>query len=321
MKIDDWFTGIIEDCDVATNRVRVRIFGLHSFNVDSSGSPEILTTDLPWSTLLLPVTLQSSNTDNISSLIGKCAFGFFRDGSDMQDAVVLGIYQGNWNQSYLGGFNPIFNSNGYSVANPGANEYTTIINGSSNFISNIASGGYTPLTTAHSENGLLKTFDQTLPGNSYDSAIANQIMQPALSQLNKNISYATNPGAIAQYFSATSYPSGASDRASWCAAFVCWSIQQSGLFDDALRPKSAKAFDFDNWAKQEIVRNRVEIYYKPKDIKPGDIVVFSWSHVGIAVEPSIGYSFKSIEGNTGAGIIAIRTRNLTGVKYLVRVVK
>jgi hypothetical protein len=321
MKIDNWFTGIIEECDPTTRRVRVRMFGVHSFNVNSLGSPEILTSDLPWSSLLLPTNVHVSDTSNLYELIGKCAFGFFRDGTDMQDAVVLGVYHGDWNQSYLGGFNPIFNSPGYAVANPGANEYVSNINGSSNFISGIASGGYIPSTSAHSENGLLKSFDQTIPGTGYDSAIANRVVQPALSQLNKNISYATNPGAIAQYFRATNYSSGAGDRQSWCAAFVCWSIQQSGLFDDATRPKSARAFDFDVWAKQENVRNRVAIYYSPKEIKPGDIVVFSWSHVGIAIESSVGFKFKSVEGNTGSGIIAIRNRDMTRVKYSVRIVK
>jgi len=322
MKIDNWFTGIIEECDVQTGRVRVRMFGLHSFQLDSTGSPEILTTDLPWSTLMLPVNIETASTPNISELIGRCAFGFFRDGDDMQDAVVIGLYGiGKWNQSQLGGFNPIVNGNGYSIANPSANQYVSTINGSSNFISSIASGGYTPLTAAHSENGLLKSFDQTVPGNGYDSAVANRIIQPALSQLNKNISYNVNAGPIAQYFKATSYSSGASDKAPWCAAFVCWTIQQSGLFDDATRPKNARAFDFDDWARQEKVRNRVAIYYKPKDVKPGDIVVFSWSHAGDAIEPSVGYTFKSVEGNTGAGIVAIRTRNMTSVDYSVRIVK
>jgi hypothetical protein len=321
MKIDNWFTGIIEECDPTTNRVRVRMFGLHSFQLNSSGSPEILTTDLPWASLLLPVTTQLSSSDSIQSLSGKCAFGFFRDGSDMQDAVVIGIYQGMWNQSQLGGFNPNFNSNGYNSSMPGANEYVNTINGSSNYVSGIASGGYVPLTGAHSEDGLLKSFDQTLPGNGYDSAIASRIIQPALSQLNKNISYSGNAGQIAQYFRATSYSSGASAKEPWCAAFVCWTIQQSGLFDDAIRPKNANAFGFDDWAKQEKVRNRVAVYYKPNDIKPGDIVVFSWSHVGVAIEPSVGNNFKSVEGNTGAGIVAIRSRNMTGVAYSVRIVK
>jgi hypothetical protein len=320
MKIDNWFTGIIEECDPATNRVRVRMFGVHSFQRDSSGSPEIFTTDLPWSSLLLPVNSESSSTPKISELIGRCAFGFFRDGGDMQDAVVIGIYGGKWNQANLGGFNSIYNSQGYVVSEPSANEYSSIINGSSTFATNIASGGYIPSTAAHG-SGLLQEFDQTLPGNAYDSEIASRIITPARSQLGQNVSYNANAGAIAQYFRSTNLSNGAANKQPWCAAFVCWSIQQSGLFDEATRPKSAAAFDFDDWAKQEKVRNRVAIYYRPKDIKPGDITVFSWSHVGIAIEASSGYKFKSIEGNTNGGVIAIRNRDITNVNYLIRVVK
>jgi hypothetical protein len=317
MKIDNWFTGIIEECDPTTNRVRVRMFGLHSFERN-----ELLTTDLPWSTLILPVNIETASTPNISELIGRCAFGFFRDGDDMQDAVVIGLYGiGEWNQSQLGGFNPTVNGNGYSIANPSANQYVSTINGSSNFVTNIVSGGYIPSTAAHSENGLLKSFDQTVPGNGYDSAIANRIIQPALSQLNKNISYTRNAGPIAEYFRSTNLPNGAAGKNHWCAAFVCWAIKQSGLFDEATRPKITRAFDFDKWAQEEKVHPRADIYYNPEDIKPGDIVVFTHSHVGIAIEPLVNNKFKSIEGNTGGGNVAINPRSSSQVIYSVRIVK
>jgi len=320
MKIDNWFTGIIEDCDTINKRVRVRMFGLHSFELDSNGSAEILTSDLPWATLLLPVTVLLTNSSGISDLVGRCAFGFFRDGNDMQDAVVIGVYEGEWNQTKNAAYNPIFNQTGYSNSMPPANSYAGPINVGSNSIATSVGGGYIPFTAAHG-SGLLNEFNQTLPGDSYNLAIANRIIQPALSQLSRNVTYATNPGAIAEYFKATNYPTGAAKREAWCAAFVCWSIQQSGLFDENSRPKNANAFGFDDWARQKNVSNRVALVYNPRDVKPGDIVAFSWSHVGIVTKTTPGEStFQTIEGNTGKGIIAQRNRNISSVKFAVRVV-
>jgi hypothetical protein len=169
-------------------------------------------------------------------------------------------------------------------------------------------------------SSLLKDINNTSPGNSYDSSLANRIIQPAADQLNKNISYSTNPGAISEYFKATNFPTGASTRQPWCAAFVSWNIKQSSLFDEETRPKTASAFGFVEWAKQDKVKNRVALYNNPREVKPGDIIVFSWSHAGIATSASIGDTFKTIEGNTGQGVVAERTRKLSGVKYSLRVV-
>jgi hypothetical protein len=320
MKIDNWFTGIIEDCDEDNKRVRVRMFGLHSFELDSSGSPEILTTDLPWSTLLLPVTSEPSYSNSISGLLGSWAFGFFRDGDDMQDAVVIGIYKGPQNAEAIGGFNPLFNSTGYTDSMPFANSYSSQINVGANVVPASAVGGYRPITASHSDNGLLKTFKQKLPTISYDETIASRILQPALSQLNKNISYNGNSGPIAEYFRATDYPIGASKSAHWCAAFVCWVIKQSGLFDESSRPKTASANGFLEWSRNEKDK-RTEIIYNPSDMRSGDIIKFSHSHVGIVVEASNGNTFKSIEGNTTGATIRINTQPLTRASYAIRIIK
>lgn len=319
MKIDNWFTGIIEDCDNVNKRVRVRMFGLHSFESDSNGSPEILTTDLPWSTLLLPVTSTSSYTNNINDLLGSWAFGFFRDGADMQDSVVIGIYKGPQNRNSIAGFNSLFNATGYSDSVPFANSYSSQINVGANAVPASAAGGYRPITASHSDNGLLKMFNTKLPGISYDATIATRILQPALSQLNKNISYNGNSGPIAEYFRATNYSSGAADSAPWCAAFVSWSIQQSGIFNESDRPKLAKAFDFMDWAKRDSLRNRVTLILNPESVIAGDIVIFSWSHVGIVTISSVNNQFKSIEGNTRAGIVAENTRGVSTLIAAIRI--
>ena len=91
----------------------------------------------------------------------------------------------------------------------------------------------------------------------------------------------------------------------WCAAFICWLIREAIEEEEVLfkRPRTAGAWDFENWAKQE-TSNGIELR-KPtnEDIKAGDIVVFTFSHIGIAVKDidSSGY-VVTIEGNTnGAG--------------------
>ena len=91
----------------------------------------------------------------------------------------------------------------------------------------------------------------------------------------------------------------------WCAAFICWLVREAIEGEDVKfkRPRTAGAWDFENWAKQQSA-NGVELR-KPtnEDIKAGDIVVFTFSHIGLAVKDadSSGY-VVTIEGNTnGAG--------------------
>jgi len=91
----------------------------------------------------------------------------------------------------------------------------------------------------------------------------------------------------------------------WCAAFICWLVREAIEGEDTRfkRPRTAGAWDFENWAKQEST-NGIELR-KPtnEDIKAGDIVVFTFSHIGLAVKDadSSGY-VVTIEGNTnGAG--------------------
>ena len=91
----------------------------------------------------------------------------------------------------------------------------------------------------------------------------------------------------------------------WCAAFICWLIREATEEDETTfkRPRTAGAWDFENWAKQESTHG-IELR-KPtnEDIKAGDIVIFTFSHIGLAVKDadSSGY-VVTIEGNTnGAG--------------------
>ena len=81
--------GIVEDRNdpLKIGRVRVRVHGYHS---DDKG--KIATPDLPWSHVVMPVTTAGlGGFGNQHSLVeGTTVFGFFRDGREAQEPVILG---------------------------------------------------------------------------------------------------------------------------------------------------------------------------------------------------------------------------------------
>mgnify|MGYP003324141659 CR=1 FL=1 len=84
-----WYTGIIEDIDdpLNLNRVKVRCIGFHS--MDKAVLP---TDDLPWATVIMPVTSASIKGNGANHHLEKDSWvvGFFRDGSSAQDPMVMG---------------------------------------------------------------------------------------------------------------------------------------------------------------------------------------------------------------------------------------
>ena len=82
-----WFIGSVEEIDdpKKLNRVKVRAYGYYD-------SEEIKTTDLPWATVMMPVTSASikGNGGNHHLEKGSWVVGFFRDGPSAQDPVVIG---------------------------------------------------------------------------------------------------------------------------------------------------------------------------------------------------------------------------------------
>ena len=114
----------------------------------------------------------------------------------------------------------------------------------------------------------------------------------------------------------------------WCAAFICWLIREAIEEDETTfkRPRTAGAWDFENWARQESTHG-VELR-KPtnEDIKTGDIVVFTFSHIGIAVADvdSSGY-VKTIEGNTNGagsregGSVLEKNRHVSKIRSRIRI--
>lgn len=113
----------------------------------------------------------------------------------------------------------------------------------------------------------------------------------------------------------------------WCAAFVCWVVKEAmktGGPYTFQRPTTAAAFGFEAWSLAQDDSTHTK---KPArgDIQGGDIVIFKFSHIGIATSaPDKDGDFKSIEGNTdkegsreGGGVFR-KWRNISQVRSRIR---
>jgi len=116
----------------------------------------------------------------------------------------------------------------------------------------------------------------------------------------------------------------------WCAAFVCWCVKQAmdatGTKETKTfkRPRTAGAWDFENWSKAQDASTSTKKPHR-NDIKPGDIVVFTFSHIGIALSaPDKNGNVRTIEGNTdGAGsreggAVLKKTRHVGKIRSRIR---
>lgn len=97
-------------------------------------------------------------------------------------------------------------------------------------------------------------------------------------------------------------------RWAWCAAFVCWCVREwlaipaaagwLGLrhrTPDSWRPKTARAFGFRDWARGR--PNTTKILPPSAPVEAGDLVIYEFSHVGIALK-DLGSRIEVVEGNT-----------------------
>ena len=89
-----WFNGVVEDRNdpQKLGRVRVRCVGIHT--QDKAVLP---TADLPWSQVILPATSPGiSGLGHSPSFFveGSWVFGYFRDGDDCQEPMVIGSLPG-----------------------------------------------------------------------------------------------------------------------------------------------------------------------------------------------------------------------------------
>lgn len=138
----------------------------------------------------------------------------------------------------------------------------------------------------------------------------------------------TNCGPrVNEYKAATNLPP--KESWPWCAAFVDWCVWQAMRAEHAeytfKRPTTAGAWDLENWSlKQDDSTNTKR--NPGNDIKAGDIVIFKFSHVGIATSNAYTDTqvVDTVEGNTdkagsreGGGVYA-KTRKLSSIKTRIR---
>lgn len=88
-----WFEGVVENRQdpLKLGRVQVRIIGLHTDDLN-----DIPESDLLWSSVLLPVTSATMNGIGLTPALveGTHVIGFFRDGDQSQDAIIMGAVPG-----------------------------------------------------------------------------------------------------------------------------------------------------------------------------------------------------------------------------------
>ena len=89
-----WWQGVVEDRvdPLMLGRCRVRILGYHT-----DDKTEIPTNSLPWATIMQPTTsaaLSGMGTTPLGPVEGTWVIGFFRDGEDAQEPVIMGTIGG-----------------------------------------------------------------------------------------------------------------------------------------------------------------------------------------------------------------------------------
>jgi hypothetical protein len=326
MNISNWFTAVVEDVSdpLQQGRVRVRCLGYHTDN-----TTDLPKEDLPWATCIMPVTSPcvSGIGQSATGLVpGSWVFGFFRDGLELQDPVVTGSIP-----------SAVGYDNGLGVVGQGfsdphgvfPNKFGSDTPTAAGINSGTSAGYAAQATGAQNFNGVAVgtgsacgSIEQAGPPIVVNSAAKTAIIQAAQSKVGVTET-STNQGAgIEELWAATNYPGGYNARAPWCAAFVCWCVQKAGVFSEADRPKTAAAYrggGYESWARG--LSNAVKLTTNPSKVYAGDLVIFSFSHIGIASSDSdANGKFQTIEGNTDAagsregGGVLVKTRSLSLVR-------
>lgn len=117
----------------------------------------------------------------------------------------------------------------------------------------------------------------------------------------------------------------------WCAAFICWVVREAmeatGIKETATfsRPTTAGAWALEAWSLAQDASTQTRKWPTWRDIQPGDIIVYSFSHCGIAASaPKPDGTFTCIEGNTDhagsreGGAVWLKTRRVSKVRSRIR---
>lgn len=132
----------------------------------------------------------------------------------------------------------------------------------------------------------------------------------------------SNRGARVQEYQAATWLSGTGWP--WCAAFICWGIlrlqEESALPFE--RPETAGAWDFERWAREQ--EQGVKLFKPAGTIKAGDIVIFDFSHIGLAIADESGGRVQTVEGNTDSsgsregGGVYLKSRAKSSIRSHIR---
>lgn len=333
MRINDWYVGIVEDVNdpMGQGRVRVRCLSYHT--PDRNKLP---TQDLPLATVMLPTTSASVAGIGRSAtnlMPNTWVFGFFRDGLELQDPVIMGTiasasgYDVGYDTLNNIGFGDPHGALDGFVGNDIPPEAGTATSPMAGTVANSYGAANAANATYMNSSPLATSFDQTQPEITPNGGMIN-VVNVARSQMNvREQPPGSNNGAdIKKFWSATDNPSGyGGPKGKWCAAFMAWCIQQSGILSDAERPKSASVSEWERWAKS---KPYAQFRENPRYIKGGDIIIFAHSHISIAsTDSDANGSFKSIDGNTsGEGIkdgwgVFEKNRNISNIRSAITITK
>ena len=115
----------------------------------------------------------------------------------------------------------------------------------------------------------------------------------------------------------------------WCAAFIDWLVmrameEESGRKFTFTRPRTAGAWDLENWSMKQDGSTWTKLNPQASDIAPGDIVIFTFSHVGLAIDAPAKGLVQTVEGNSNAqgsregGGVWKQTRKLSQIRSRIR---
>ena len=114
----------------------------------------------------------------------------------------------------------------------------------------------------------------------------------------------------------------------WCAAFIDWlvmrAMEDSGKQFTFARPRTAGAWDLENWSMKQDGSTWTKLNPQASDIAPGDIVIFTFSHVGLAIDTPAKGLVQTVEGNSNAqgsregGGVWKQTRKLSQIRSRIR---
>ena len=153
--------------------------------------------------------------------------------------------------------------------------------------------------------------------------LAEEIVRLATKEIGVQEVNGTNSGKrVKEYQSATSL---GGTGWPWCAAFICFIVRAAMAnlcikeTEKFKRPTTASAWGFEAWSRAQDKTTNTK---KPHD---GDIVVFTFSHIGIATgSPDRSGFVPTIEGNTDGegsregGAVLAKKRHVSKIRSRIR---